>query len=312
MNSTGYLTYVSEMLSTHDAVVIPGFGGFVTKYKPARIVEEAGHIHPPTKYIAFNEQLDIHDNTFARFLDEKTSAHYSPRLFDYFLANLKSDLESNQVIIVPKVGRLYQDFEGMMHFMPDLLNLNNDTFGLPQLASTKGEWAKSTIRQAAQELKNGSLRTALSSAATVAFLFILAWVGSGSLGSNDNLGTTELSVIDAITETKAPEHLKEKEVPLIEQKEEIQPATSDVIEVPTLPVVSAGQKAIIIVGAFGSPANADKMIREVESLGYNGYQDRPRKLNRVGVEVSYTSEEELDSILTTVQKRITSRAWILK
>jgi len=54
------------------------------------------------------------------------------------------------------------------------------------------------------------------------------------------------------------------------------------------------------------------MIRKIEALGYSGYQDKPYSLNRVGVEASYTSMEELDSILSNVQKDITSRAWILK
>jgi len=310
MSSTGYLTYVSEMLSTHDAVVIPGFGGFITKYKPARISTEADRIFPPTKYIAFNDQLDIHDNTFARFLDENTSAHYSPRLFDHFIAELKSDLAGNQVIVVPNVGRLYQDFEGETHFMPDLLNLNNDTYGLPEVSCRKGDWySESVLRKAATELKGGSMRMALSSAATVALLFLLVWVGADSLTIKDDR-TAEFGIGEVITKEKSGPSPKKEEPASIEQKVDLTKA--DPIEESIISEVDPSQKAIIIVGAFGSNANAAKMMNEITSLGYMGYQDKPNKLNRVGLEVSYTSQEEIDSILSNVQKRITSRAWILK
>jgi len=198
MNSTVYLTYISEMLTTHDAVVIPGFGGFITKYKPARISTESGLIHPPTKYIAFNEQLDIHDNTFPRYLDEKTSAHYSPRLFDHFVDQLKRQLSGNQVIVIPKVGRLYQDFEGATHFMPDLLNLNNDTFSLPSIAARKGEWSDRSLVIKAKEIKNSSLRTTLSAAASVALLFLLVWASTDVFRQDS--GVNELSIVDAISE----------------------------------------------------------------------------------------------------------------
>lgn len=299
------------MMATHDAVVIPGFGGFITKYKSARIDAAAGHIHPPAKYVAFNEQLDIHDNTFARYLDEETSAHYSPRLFDLFVAQLKADLSSNQVIVIPKIGRIYQDYEGQTHFMPDLQNLNNDAFGLPKLNVSKGDWANRTIVQSTKSLKSESLRTALSSAATVILLFSLVWVGTSFLGSEFNDGLMEMSIIDAVTADDAPDSTLEKEkkaekaiIPEIEEKAT---PTPEAVE----PII-AKESAIVIVGAFGSLSNADKMVRQIKELGMESYRDQPSQLHRVGVSINYSSEEELESMLSSIQKSITSKAWILK
>lgn len=309
MNSTGYLNYISDMLAKHDAVVIPGFGGFITKYKSARIDDAAGHIHPPAKYIAFNQQLDIHDNTFARYLDEETSAHYSPRLFDLFIAQLKSDLSSNQVIVIPKVGRLYQDFEGQTYFMPDLQNLNNDAFGLPKLDFAKGEWVKSPMIQAATKMKDDGLRKALSSAATVLMLFAMVWLVSGTLGSGDNGGMTEMSVITTPTEVEKPK-AKIEPTPIETEQEIVSEERIAVAPVEETTSVSTSS-AIIVVGAFGSPANAEKMINRIKELGFDAYRDQPSKLHRVGLAVDYNSEEELDTILSSVQKNITSKAWIL-
>lgn len=312
MTSTVYLTYISEMLATHDAVVIPGFGGFISKYRSARIDDVAGHIHPPAKYIAFNEQLNIHDNTFAKYLDEQTSVAYSPRLFDEFVAQLKNDLATNQVIVVPEVGRIYQDYEGQTHFMPDLENLNNDAFGLPKLSYIQGAWAQKPLASTVKTLKDGSLRTTLSSAATVIMLFALVWIGTGMLGNLDNSSSAELSIVETVIDSpRISEPIREVQedhtAPLIESEAD---ETISKIEMAPSPSPSV-QQAVIIVGAFGSDINAGKMKEKVTDLGFVSYQDRPGKLYRVGLTVTYQTEEELETMLTTVQKSITSKAWIL-
>lgn len=298
------------MLATHDAVVIPGFGGFLSKYRSARIDEVAGHIHPPAKYIAFNEQLNIHDNTFAKYLDEETSVTYSPRLFDEFVAQLKHDLVTNQVIVIPEVGRIYQDYEGQTHFMPDLENLNNDAFGLPKLTYSQGEWAQKSITSSVKTLKDGNLRTTLSSAATVVMLFALVWVGTGILGNLDRGSSSELSMVETMIDSpRVSEPVEEiKEDPIVSQVENDSEEAKAESEVEPSPIV---QHAIIIVGAFGSETNARKMIDKVTDLGFISYKDRPGQLYRVGLTVAYQSEEELETMLTTVQKSITSKAWIL-
>ena len=41
--------YIQELLFVHDCVILPGFGGFVANYRPAKIDENQQIVHPPSK-----------------------------------------------------------------------------------------------------------------------------------------------------------------------------------------------------------------------------------------------------------------------
>ncbi|HEB62530.1 MAG TPA: SPOR domain-containing protein [Bacteroidetes bacterium] len=47
-----------------------------------------------------------------------------------FVADLKSKIEAREIIVFPKVGRLYKDYENKLQFLPDNQNYNLDVFGL--------------------------------------------------------------------------------------------------------------------------------------------------------------------------------------
>ena len=48
--------YVHELLLENDTVIIPGFGAFISNYKPAEIDEETNELKPPAKEVTFNAQ----------------------------------------------------------------------------------------------------------------------------------------------------------------------------------------------------------------------------------------------------------------
>ncbi|MBT8221329.1 MAG: hypothetical protein KJP00_15995 [Bacteroidia bacterium] len=322
MRSTDYLKYIADVLTTEEIVVIPGFGGFITKYRSAAINAETGHFAPPTKYIAFNQQLDQSDNTFAKYLDEETEIDFAPRYYDEFVHELKSRLNSNDIILIPGVGRLYQDYENVVHFLPETRNLNNETYGLPgfQFFPRKRP-AISPISVVADASVKGeiSLRQRIATAASIIFLIgMLSWIGIQSMldkqdifASNDNAEfqdssaenrTTELSIIDVLTDTPDIHVVEEENTPdnatMPERVPEVEPA----------PMYSN----VIIVGAFGQISNVQKMKERIVALGYTPYVDKPNRLNRVGLEIKYSTEEELEQHLQIARSQVTSQAWLLK
>lgn len=52
---------VSELLYKHNCVIIPGFGGFITNYKPSGFEESRNLISPSSKKVAFNQLLIEND-----------------------------------------------------------------------------------------------------------------------------------------------------------------------------------------------------------------------------------------------------------
>ena len=49
--------YIQLLLPEHATVIIPGFGAFVSNYKPAEIDKESDEIKPPSKTVTFNQKI---------------------------------------------------------------------------------------------------------------------------------------------------------------------------------------------------------------------------------------------------------------
>ena len=70
--------------------------------------------------------------------------------------------------------------------------------------------------------------------------------------------------------------------------------------------------AIIIVHAFGSPENVRRMMQKLFEKGYQPYQDKYKGLTRVGVQMEYDNEAELNRNLLEIKKKINKGAYLLE
>jgi len=53
--------HIARLLEEHDCVILPGFGGFIGNYAPARIDPVSHSFIPPAKKILFNINLRQND-----------------------------------------------------------------------------------------------------------------------------------------------------------------------------------------------------------------------------------------------------------
>ena len=60
-----YAEDIERLLYLHDCVVVPGFGGFVCRYVPARWEGRGGRMLPPRREVVFNAQLREDDGLLA-------------------------------------------------------------------------------------------------------------------------------------------------------------------------------------------------------------------------------------------------------
>lgn len=77
---------------------------------------------------------------------------------------------------------------------------------------------------------------------------------------------------------------------------------------------SSESECVIIVGQFGSKKNIAKLVRKLESDGYESYQgwSEEKGLTTVGVKFTYTSESKKERMLRTLRSRYHPDAWILR
>ena len=130
--------YISELLYEHECVIIPGFGGIVSNYRPAFLNPARHTFSPPSKKLAFNASLRTNDGLLAMHLCKQLSVNYTEanNYISDFVNDCLNALEAGEKLILDKVGVVYLDNEKNLQFMPDAsVNYLKSSFGLFTLHS---------------------------------------------------------------------------------------------------------------------------------------------------------------------------------
>jgi cell division septation protein DedD len=129
---------IAELLSLHDCVIIPGFGGFIGNYSPARIDPVHHTFQPPSKKLLFNINLKQNDGLLANTVAASFGTSYldACKMIDDFAEECRQSLKEGKSFVIPEVGRLFSGREGNIQFEQDKkANLLSEAFGLTQFIS---------------------------------------------------------------------------------------------------------------------------------------------------------------------------------
>lgn len=132
------IQYISELLVRQDCVIVPGLGGFIANYSPARIHPVLHTFSPPGKDIVFNAGLKNNDGLLANYIAVKEDLTYAEALerIRLFASECSSVLGEKGRVDIIKVGTLYPDREGNIQFNPEKeTNYLLDSFGLSEFSS---------------------------------------------------------------------------------------------------------------------------------------------------------------------------------
>lgn len=125
--------YIKDLLFDFDKVVIPGFGAFVGEEQFAFINEETQQIHPPTKQISFNNQLQLDDGILISKIEEeqKISKEAAIEAIQHFVEQLSKQLEASENYNIKGLGILTKTDSGNIQFQQDKgINYFVDAYGL--------------------------------------------------------------------------------------------------------------------------------------------------------------------------------------
>jgi hypothetical protein len=130
---------IKEQLFFNDYLVLPGFGGFVLKSRPAHFSATGGLLHPPSKTVTFNAQLRQNDGILASWLQErlKCSAPEALEHLGDFSEFCKGILQAKRRLSLDGIGFFYLDFENNVCFEPQQdANFLAAAFGLSPVTLT--------------------------------------------------------------------------------------------------------------------------------------------------------------------------------
>ncbi|WP_205500689.1 HU domain-containing protein [Rufibacter psychrotolerans] len=131
-------SHIKSLLYAYDCVIIPDFGGLITHYAPAKIHPVKHTFTPPSKRVAFNEQLKVNDGLLISTLaqQQKWPMPQAQIAVAEFVQELKHQLLTQHRFELQDVGVFRYNAERKVVFE----NLESDnflenSFGLPELVA---------------------------------------------------------------------------------------------------------------------------------------------------------------------------------
>lgn len=333
--------YIGELLYERELVHVPGLGAFVSKYKPAVIDQIQGQIFPPSKEISFDPNLVMDDGLLLNHIRHKhqlTSSEAQSELEDY-INQIKAAIERREIVVFPKLGRLYKDFERKLQFLPDATNFNTDSYGLPTIAfypisrqDNEGKAARTKQAVPAtksaepksddafrtgwsalvNKLLNNSLLITISLAViVVAFTLYSLLESRKSQQTSSVVPTARVNVSPALQADTATEEesLQEERSDKDASQQEDAAASLD----SESPTYKPDQKyAIISIGVFSNETNVERLVNRIFEAGYEAYTEKQGNLTKVGIRSAYENERDLQRVLENVRDRFEPDAMVIK
>ena len=336
--------YISQLLPDHDTVIIPGFGAFITSYKPAEIDEQGENIEPPSKTVSFTTQFKNNDGLLVGFVADRENISHFEALQK--IENERDDflyrLDKGEKVVIESVGVLYYDESHTIQFeLQTGKNLNLDSFGL----------GATSLSSAEEEPENEKQEEAMLTAA----------------GSADNPENTEEPEFEPVEKTE-PWYVEAKDrkkrnwlwlvlilIPLVgagiyiflftdkkqqdtievrteapvrdSQETDVTNITADVdsgIQDSAVTVINEGliledtagieldsSKYYLIAGSFKEQENAEEYLQELKNEGYNSFRLGKRgNFYLIGIDTYDTENAAFAAQQDFLSKNPDSGAWI--
>jgi nucleoid DNA-binding protein/cell division septation protein DedD len=287
------ISCIQELLFDHDCVIIPGFGGFIGNYSPAKIDKATGTFFPPVKQISFNRNLNNNDGLLIRKISSVGGLNYKDArsMAEEFAAGLSRKLEKGEKVVFDQIGSFMNNHEGNIQFEPDSsVNYNPDSFGLESFTCkpVTGYDVRKQISGQPQKVtrEHTILRKYLWRAAVIlpvagvlAFVslqtdFLKAKVETSNLNplasaefehnktALDNAVITDSSAFASTAEVTQPS-AADGTVLQPSAEASVKPATSSAGK------ITAESSYFIITGSFQSEINAGKQVKQLQAEGFN-------------------------------------------
>ena len=317
---------IAGLLFEYDCVIVPGFGGFIGSYLHARVNPVSHSFSPPFKSLLFNVSLKQNDGLLATRIAnrEKISFTQANVLISVMVDQWNRKLRANQSVIIPYVGTLSQDKEGIIRFEQDRQsNFNEESFGLSSFISPairRSGFQKRTAKKITKYLEPSShkrriipkpLRWAAILALPIGAAAILSITHFDKIR---NLSLNYSSLITSVTSGIS----EKKSVPVTKI---IVPARK-IVSKPVAPIPEIKKEVrvketlkpfAIIVGAFRIEQNANNLVADLRAKGYDAkiLDITKAGLFRVSLQ-NFAVKEEALTKLNSVRSEDFSSAWLLE
>jgi nucleoid DNA-binding protein len=263
--------FIRELLFSHDCVIVPGFGGFIGNYTPARIDKSSSTFFPPVKQITFNRNLNHNDGLLVGRISESAKMNYGDarNLVEEYVASVRKRLEKGEKIVFDNIGSFINNQEGNIQFEPDTsVNYHLDSFGLEsfnfQPLENYDVRRRVTRHIDKDPAKQSSMRKILWRAAIIVPL--LAVIVAVTFKTNIFKSKVEATSLNPLASAEFGNNksaVDEKAASTKDQSEKV-PANPEVV----ISDVSSIENYCIITGSFRLKENAEAQVEMLRKEGF--------------------------------------------
>ena len=148
--------HIEILLLSHDCVIVPGFGGFITHHVEARYDEDDTRWLPPFRTLGFNPQLTLNDSLLAQSYVEAYDISYPDALrqIESEVEELKAVLRNQGAYEMDGVGTLQVNVDGHYEFTPcEAGILSPEEYGLADFEFARLKSARSQTTPKVTDIK---------------------------------------------------------------------------------------------------------------------------------------------------------------
>ncbi|HNY02782.1 MAG TPA: SPOR domain-containing protein [Bacteroidales bacterium] len=321
--------YITDLLTRHDCVIIPGFGGFIGNRAPAWVDPLRHVFHPPYKKLIFNVHLKQNDGLLAHAIAGASGTSYEDacRLIEAWADRCRFLLGAGDPVVIPGIGQLLPGPEGIIFFEqePDS-SLLPESFGLTPFVSPPvsrlTSLAANKEEATAHNEKSGrtiALRQTLRWAAALAFpVGVAAIVGLSRFGPLSSPAESRAGILGPVFARFSTAALVERKVAPVVHALPAAPkpvvTSQKPVETPVQPMAREQEtgRFAIIVGAFRYRENADRLVDELNRKGMGAaiFDQSKTGLFRVSFGTAPDREKALE-LLASAKSMSFPGAWIL-
>jgi nucleoid DNA-binding protein/cell division protein FtsL len=270
--------FIRELLFGHDCVIVPGFGGLIGNYTPARIDKGTGTFYPPVKQISFNRNLNHNDGLLIGKISGSANINYGDarNLVEEFVTDIRKKLGNGEKVIIGHIGSFINNHEGNVQFEPDRnANYHLDSYGLEsfQCLPLEGyDIRKRIIRNIDKDpVKQATLRKVLWRAAII--IPLLAVLVAVPIKTDFFKAKVETTNMNPLVTAEFEQNKKAVDEDVKDDSARLNENIDKVIEEPAPPVVAKpvindGNSYLLITGSFKSEEYAVYQVNKLKEEGF--------------------------------------------
>lgn len=230
------VSHIEYLLDRHECVIVPGFGAFISSYKPASIDTVNHTIMPPHRAISFNAELTHDDGLLASSYARALSIPYTAAVaaINEDVEFIKSVLNDGGEFRIGLLGNIHVENNSQLIFSPESSTFTSAGLkGISLEVKAKEELPVAVTELQAPTRYNRTIHRIMRYAAMLVILFGVGIVLSTPLTSNtesSNVIQASLCPIETSTATTEPEDVFIPEFLISEpqiEEPEIIPATDN-------------------------------------------------------------------------------------